>query len=208
VSAHIGDDAALYALGAFDEGERARIDEHVLQCDACAQLLGTAEDDVARMVAAAPGMEGSLPTRTVAARRRPAWLAYAGAIAAALVIGLVPSFYFWEQDRAMHETMVANADAMSRLAHSPFRSADFTGMEGGSTARVMYGADGSWYVVLVRGASHALHVVWMHDGQQTMLGTAAPHGDVAMLYLPKSHRMDQLALVDGQRVVAEAQLAY
>jgi hypothetical protein len=29
-----------------------------------------------------------------------------------------------------------------------------------------------------------------------------------MLYLPKSHRMNQLALVDGQEVVAEAQLAY
>jgi hypothetical protein len=29
-----------------------------------------------------------------------------------------------------------------------------------------------------------------------------------MLYLPKSHRMSQLALVEGDRVVAEAQLAY
>jgi hypothetical protein len=48
----------------------------------------------------------------------------------------------------------------------------------------------------------------MHDGEQTMLGQAVPHGDVAMLYLPKSHRMDQLALMDGAQVVAQASLRY
>jgi hypothetical protein len=41
-----------------------------------------------------------------------------------------------------------------------------------------------------------------------MLGTAMPHGDVALLYLPKSKRMDQLALMDGEQVVASAQLAF
>jgi hypothetical protein len=48
----------------------------------------------------------------------------------------------------------------------------------------------------------------MHDGQQTMLGDTVPHGRVAMLYLPKSHRMEQLALMDGPRIVALAQLPY
>jgi hypothetical protein len=60
----------------------------------------------------------------------------------------------------------------------------------------------------VRGASKPLSVAWMHDGQQTMLGSAVPKGNVAMLYLPKSHRMDHLALMDGDRVVGEASLSW
>ena len=108
----------------------------------------------------------------------------------------------------MHESMVAENAAIKQLAAGPFRTAAFAAMSDGSDARVMYSPDGSWYVVLVRGATRALQVAWMHDGERTMLGTAQPHGDVAMLYLPRSHRMDQLALVDGPTVVAEAQLAY
>jgi hypothetical protein len=53
-----------------------------------------------------------------------------------------------------------------------------------------------------------MRVVWMHGGEQTPLGSAMPHGDVATLYLPTSHRMDTLAIVEGTVVVAEAQLTY
>ena len=66
----------------------------------------------------------------------------------------------------------------------------------------MYAPDGSWYVVVIRNATKALDVVWMHDGERSMLGRAMPVGDVSTLYLPKSHRMDTLALMDGDRVVA------
>jgi hypothetical protein len=72
----------------------------------------------------------------------------------------------------------------------------------------MYAPDGSWYVIVVREASRPLAVIWMHDGQHTMLGSAVPKGNVAMLYLPKSHRMDRLALMDGDRVIAEAALSW
>jgi hypothetical protein len=72
----------------------------------------------------------------------------------------------------------------------------------------MYALDGSWYVVVVRNPSKSLSVAWMHDGVHTMLGNAVPNGNVAMLYLPKSHRMDRLALMDGDRIVAEAALSW
>ena len=108
----------------------------------------------------------------------------------------------------MHETMVADAQAMDRLAAMPHQTAAFKGMSPNAAASVMYAPDGSWYVILVRGASRALDVAWMHEGKKTILGTAQPLGDVAVLYLPNSHRMDQLALLDGEQVVAEAQLAY
>jgi len=203
-------DAALYALGCLDDRARHAIDQHAAGCDACSRLLGTAESDVAVLAAAEPAYP--LPERLARAPwparvRTAAWPAWA-ALAAALALALVPSAFFWRQNQAMHAGMTADSAAMDRLAASDFRTAPFRGMSPGSAARVMYAPDGSWYVVLVRGASRALQVAWMHDGRRTMLGAAHLHGEVAMLYLPKSHRMDRLALLDGERVVAEAQLAY
>ncbi|HVA33096.1 MAG TPA: zf-HC2 domain-containing protein [Candidatus Baltobacteraceae bacterium] len=217
---HIGDDAPLYALGALDDAERKAIDAHAATCPQCARLLGDAEDAVALAVAAqavhpvpaelgdriaplARGQVLALPWRP----SRGGWQV-AAAAAAALLIGLIPSAYLWQQNHAMHAAMVADAGALSTVANQPHRMAVFQTMGDGTSARVMYGRDGSWYVILVKGAKRALGVAWMHDGQQTMLGTASLHGDVAMLYLPRSHRMKQLALMDGTRVVAEAQLAY
>ena len=205
---HVGEDAALYALGILDAGARDAIDRHAEGCPPCAQALGAAEAEVAAMAAAEPV---HVPPSTVAflrpPARRPAWLATFGALAAAVAIGLLPTAYFWGQNAAMHAAMRSDADAISRLESAPHRTTAFNGMSNGSTAYVMYPQDGSWYVILVRGASKALQVAWMHDGERTILGTAAPRGDVAMLYLPKSHPMSQLALVDGEQVVAEAQLA-
>jgi anti-sigma factor RsiW len=214
LSEHLGDDAALYALGILDEVSRRRVDAHVAACDACAELLGEAEAQVAILAAAEtqhrlPQGFGAPPAPPRPRRGRPAWVtATAAAVAAALVIGMMPSAYLWQQNRAMHDSMLAESAAMKQLADGRFRTASFATMNDGSDARVMYAPDGSWYVVVVRGATRALQVAWMHDGERTMLGTAQPHGDVAMLYLPRSHRMDQLALVDGPTVVAEAQLAY
>jgi hypothetical protein len=208
---HVGEDAALYALGSLDESARRAVDRHAAGCAACSRLLGEAEDDVARMAEAEPQHAppaGLLRAfRPAAPTPRTGWQGWLAA-AAALVLALLPSAYFWNQNHAMHEAISARTDAMSRLAGTSVRTATFTTMMGGGSARVMYAPDGSWYVVLVRGASAALNVAWMHDGKRTMLGTAQPYGEVAMLYLPKSHRMSQLALVEGDRVVAEAQLAY
>lgn len=212
MSEHIEEQAELYAIGALDDSERRAVEAHVAECEACVQRLSIAEDAVAEMEVARaqhrPPAQLQRRVRAIALRSGPRWPSFVPAVAAALILGLLPSAYFWQQSRAMHAAMLADADAMNRLATAPHRSAAFSEMSDGSAATVMYGPDGSWYVVLVRGASHALSVAWMHDGRRTMLGTAEPHGDVAMLYLPKSHRMDQLALMDGERLVAQAQLAY
>lgn len=210
---HLDDELAdLYAIGALDNSERDGVDRHVARCDACARLVGAAEERVTTLaqadVAHAPPAQLGRRVASIVRREPSRVRASFAAIAAALVIGLLPSAYFWQQNQAMHAAMLADDDAMNRLASMPHRSAAFSTMSGGSAARVMYAPDGSWYVVLVRGATRALSVAWMHDGQKTMLGTTTPRGQVAMLYLPKSHRMDQLALMDGAKVVAEAQLAY
>jgi 3-methyladenine DNA glycosylase Mpg len=135
------------------------------------------------------------------------WAPFA-AIAAAFVIGLLPTAYFWQQNQSLHAMMTTQTAAIQRVASAPHRMAHFRGMNDRGSASVMYAPDGSWYVVLVRDVSKSLDVAWMHDGAQTMLGTAVPHDGLAILYLPQSHRMDQLALMDGSRTVAVADLSY
>ena len=217
---HVEESAALYALGALPDDERAVIDAHLRECSACTKAVAAAEDDVAQIVSMEP--QHSVPLaldaridrlvqpRSLEAMRRSRRIAwpYAAMVAAALLVGLLPSAYFWTENRAMHGAMLAQSNAMGRLAAAPHRTAHFRPATASPSAEVMYAPDGSWYVVVVRGASKSLSVAWMHDGVHTMLGSAVPSGNVAMLYLPKSHRMDRLALLDGDRVVAEATLSW
>jgi anti-sigma factor RsiW len=210
---HAGDRAALYALGALSDDESAALQAHLRSCPECARAVGAAERDVEALVALQPRREPppELAARIDRALRTPHqpnyWPTFA-ALAAAFFIGILPSLYFWQANRTMHETVASQAAAMERLAAAPHRTATFTSNGGALAAHVMYAPDGSWYVVLINGVSRTLDVAWMHDGARTMLGSATPHGGLAMLYLPKSHRMNQLALMDGERIVAQAQLPY
>jgi hypothetical protein len=205
----ISDLAELYALGALDDFERVAVDDHLRECSTCAALLGSAERDVAFIASkevqhAAPRDLEARVARALQNRPQP-W-PYAAAIAAAVAIGLLPSLYLWSQTDALHRATLAQSAAMERLAAAPHRMARFQTMPGMPPAEVVYASDGSWYLVLVHGALKTLSVAWMHDGTKTMLGDAVPHGRLASLYLPKSHRMDRIALMDGDRVVAEATL--
>lgn len=211
----IADIAELYALGALDDSERAAIDEHLRGCTTCAQLLAKAERDVALIASMEPQLAAphDLQARVERAlqnrpqpRNRPQLWTYAMAIAAAIAIAFLPSLYLWSQTEALHRATLAQTAAMERLAGAPHRMARFRTMPGMPPAEVVYAADGSWYLVLVHGAAKTLSVAWMHDGTKTMLGDAVPNGHLASLYLPKSHRMDRIALMDGDRVVAEATL--
>jgi hypothetical protein len=220
IDRHVADLAELYALGVLDDDARAAVDAHLQHCPSCAAFIASAERDVALIASmesrlqAPPELQGRierlvdtgmtlLPERAYARK----WTLPA-ALAAALIVGLLPSVYFWSENRSMHGAMLTQSAAIERVAGAPHRTTAFHVMPGGSPADVMYAPDGSWYVVVVRGSSRPLSVAWMHDGTHTMLGDAIPRGNIAMLYLPKSHRMDRLALMDGDRVVAEAALSW
>jgi hypothetical protein len=214
--AHFGERAALYALGALDDVESHALEAHLRVCAACTKLVGEAEREVDTIVSLearrrAPQELSERIERLLVPARAPAhrmpWPRFA-AVAAAFLVGILPSAYLWERNRAMQDAMLSESSAMDRLAASAHRTASFRPSIGALAAKVMYAPDGSWYVIVVRGASHALRVAWMHGGRATMLGDVVPHGRIAMLYLPKSHRMEQLALMDGQLVVAAAQLPY
>jgi hypothetical protein len=141
----------------------------------------------------------------VAGARSKRWYAGLAAAAAIVVLALSPSMYLWQQNQTMRQAIIADADAMARVASSPHRTVAFSTA---TRSRVMYATDGSWYFVVVRGADAPVDVVWKHDGHMTKLGTAVPHGDVAMLYLPQSHRMDQLALMQQGTVMGQARLVF
>jgi anti-sigma-K factor RskA len=225
VSGHVDDRAALYALGALDENEAASVRAHVAACATCAQTVGASEADVALAASLEPRYEapaalGSRIERLLSGGEvraidgKRGWSASASpwlAVAAAFIIGILPSAYFLRENWAMHNAMAVQSAAVDRLASTSHRVAAFhrmPAMPEGSSASVAYASGGEWYVIVVKDVSRTLGVAWMHDGRQTMLGQVVPHGDVAMLYLPKSHRMDQLALMDGAQVVAQASLSY
>jgi hypothetical protein len=203
MSVHIEDDAALYALGLLDERDSTAIEEHVRECEACRASLAQAEADVAAIETASAQFEPPALRypQVRESARFPGWFA---AVAAAVLIALLPSAYLAYQNVSMHAEMQNEAQAMARIASSPHRVASFTGLD----AKVMYGKDGSWYCIIIRGAQQGLQIVWPHDGVQTVLGTASTHGDVAWLYLPKSHRMDTLSVVLAGRTVAQARLNF
>ena len=215
---HFNEEAALYALGALDQSKQLEIEKHVATCGACAALLAQACEDVTAICAAEPIMDAppALATRLAATLERGAavslsprrlarsWTSFAAA-AAVILLALAPSTYLFEQNRAMHQAMDMQSEAIARVMASPHRTVAFASKMPGE---VMYPRDGSWYCIVVRGVTQPLRVVWKHEGQMTDLGTAMPHGNVAMLYLPKSKPMEQLALVQGSEVVGEAKLLF
>lgn len=211
---HIGDDAALYALGVLTNAEVQRVDEAARVCDTCAAALATAFDDVTALAEAdvqfetPPGfgpMRDAPPQHRAFARNPrmfvPVWLA----TAAAIVIGVMPSLYFYGQNRAMHDAMSMEQQAFTRVMSEPHRTVAFAG----SDARVMYAPDGSWYCVVINGERVPMHVMWPHDGTQTDLGATKVAGATGMLYLPKSHRMGELQLVaDDGSIMGKATLVF
>jgi anti-sigma factor RsiW len=220
--AHVEELAPLYVLGLLDAREAERLEAHLLDCARCAELVARAEADVAVLAASEPQRDAppELMLRiertlrrdddaiAAPAKRRPSVRLLAAAVAAAFVLGIIPAAYFWGANRSLQNTLVADSAAMRRLAEAPHRVATFVSPQGSATAKVMYGNDGSWYVVMVPEATKPMRIAWMHDGRQTVLGDAMPYGRMALLYLPRSHRMDRLALMDGETIVAEAQLSY
>jgi hypothetical protein len=216
----IEDLAEFYALGTLDDDERAAIAAHLRECSSCARAIGARERDVALIASnelqqKAPPELGARIERVLrgGAKRpirrvvHPAWTLAAG-VAAAFFIGILPSIYLWNENRMLRGTMLAQSAAMDRLVTASHRTAGFRPMQPSPPAEVIYAPDGTWYLVVVRDASKTLAVVWMHDGSYTMLGRAVPRGNLALLYLSKSHPMDRLALMDGDRIVAEATLSW
>ncbi len=218
MSEHIEELAELYALGTLDDLERARVEKHVESCEDCAIRLDEAAIVVADVAQAqstvtpphqletrllqSAGLQRSRPSA-----RRPLWhWQVFGAIAAVFALAFVPAWV------AVDFTSLARNDdnrALARLASAPFNRATFMGSNHRPMdAKVLYGPGGDWYYVVVMHPSPNMHVAYMHGARMEMLGTVAMHGESGTLYLPVKHKMEELALLEGSRVVADAHLVY
>ena len=113
MSAHIGDSAALYALGTLNADEHADVETHVATCEACARLLAQACDDVTLMVETQTQHDVPLQlgtrTRGLFNPTRRTGNFRSVALAAAIAIALLPSAYLLHVNRTIEHRMDAEA---------------------------------------------------------------------------------------------------
>lgn len=196
MTAHIGESAELYALGALGDDERSQVDAHVLQCDACAVRLGEAERTVAVME-----LGGAAAMTRVRAWRFPGAVA-----AAAFALGLLPSAWFWSaQQRAIaydadRQSAVA-AIVSSHFSHAPFQPL----VANAPKAKLLYARNGRW-IYAVAQSGKPLLLKGQAEGRTVPLGTLRVSGDSAELFVRDAGSARSFVLNDGQRDVERVTL--
>lgn len=220
MSDHIEELAELYAVGSLDDIERARVERHSSQCTPCARRLSSAEETVALLAQTqarpehrpSEQLERRLQASLARPQRRPvlSWHPFAAAAAAAVLLALVPTWVAVDRNSAL-VAMRQDERALARLAAAGTQIDHAQFMGSGNhpmNAKVLYGPHGDWYYVVVMHPKAGMQVAYVHDGRMEMLGSVAMHGESGTLYLPVNHKMDELALLDGSTVVADAHLVY
>lgn len=196
MTAHIGESAELYALGALGEDERAQIDAHVVQCDACAARLGEAERTVAAME----------ESGSAAAPRAQAWRFPAAVAAAAFVLGLVPSGWFWSSQQRANAYDADREGALAAMVSSHFSHAQFQPLVADAPkAKLIYARNGRWvYAVAQTGKPLLLKVV--DRGETAPLGTLHALGSSAELFVRDAGAGRSFVLNDGRRDIERVSL--
>ncbi|MFN2448510.1 MAG: hypothetical protein ABR508_01780 [Candidatus Baltobacteraceae bacterium] len=214
MNGHAGESAELYAIGSLDAAQAAAFEGHVRGCAPCAARMRQAAEafaqiESARVRGAAPPSLGrrlhGVPRHASHARH---WWTTGLAVAAAFAISLIPTWVAVDRNRWLRSAMNADELALARIAAAPsVERASFLAA-GRPMGKVLYGARGDWYYILIVHPKRAMQIAYVHNGRREMLGTIRMHGSSGTLYLPIDHRMDELALMDGDTVVADAHLAY
>jgi hypothetical protein len=212
---HIDELAELYAIGSLDEVERLRVERHVTACVPCATRLQEAEETVAVVAAAQPQhevperLQGRLRRSIAPPARARVWTQWPAAIAAVLILAFIPTWVAVDRTRNATVAMRQDERALAKIASAPFHRAMFMSPQKKPMgAKVLYGMHGDWYYVVVQHPKPNMQVAYVHGGKMDMLGKVAMHGESGTLYLPVSHKMDELAILEDDKVVAQAQLVY
>lgn len=202
---HLDEIAELYALGALDDAVRERADLHAQSCAQCRARLGEAEAAVTTMLELEPQYD--VPSSN--ARPISPWRSGTLAAAAAVVLLLLPLSYVVRENGAMHAAMATDAGVMARLASADTAHSSFAPMHGAPvSARVYYSHAGNWYCVLVAHPQRPLQVAYVKDdGSMEMIGNVSMNA-TGMAVMSIDHKMRRLALLDGNTVVAEADLSF
>ena len=172
---HVDESAELYAAGALDELESARVRQHVAACTDCARRVGEAEQAVLALIEADESLEAppELDRRIHASfSRRTNVLPWIAAVAAAFVLGLLPWTLTMQQQRDAAQLASRQQLAMVSMLNSHFLHAPFVPVTTGApAAKVIYARDGAWMYVLVAPGAGSLDVVAISGGKRTDVAT-------------------------------------
>lgn len=204
-SEHIDDLAELYALGSLEEAELAAVDEHARSCRDCAQRLGEAEGAVAQLVSErAPSSQLDRRVHASLARdSRPSrrWMPL---VAAAFIVGLLPSLGFWMGGRESRGSDADRQSAIRAMVSSHFAHSPFTPLQPDSPkAKILYARGAPWVYVLAQTRRPLALGAQLH-GVVRPLGALHVDGDTAELFLADVPAVQAFVLLDGSRVIARA----
>ncbi|HET9394006.1 MAG TPA: zf-HC2 domain-containing protein [Candidatus Rubrimentiphilum sp.] len=205
---HVDENAELYALGSLSDSERAAVDAHVATCASCAQRVGEAEEIVAALSARELAVPAQLDRRmraTFAPRSLPR--SFYSLVAAALILGLLPSALLWQRDRDLSSIDGTRQQAASAMVHSHFLHAPFTSMAPGApAAKAIFARTGAWlYVIATTNQDYT--VVVNSGGTRRDLGVLKGTGTERELFVANPPRVKEVYLFDGARAVARATIA-
>lgn len=196
---HVGDDAELYALGALDETDAARVERHARECAACARRVGEAEATVLQLIPPARVAPHGRAPRFETRGPRVGWIA---AVAAAFLIGLLP----WGLGRLHPANPSAQAETAmlaGHFAHAPFVAR----APGAPRGKAIYALHGGWIYVIVTPGSDALAVALVRGGSRRVVASLAPSSQTRSAFVPTAGRVDAVELLEGGRPVATASIA-
>jgi anti-sigma factor RsiW len=223
MSEHIGDSAALYALGALEPAEHARIDAHVAGCDACLRELGRAEEAVATLddaslprieppaelgrrlsASAAPQASRLVPRQAHVAR----W-----SMAAAACLIFITGLYgvaLFRQSADLRAAVKGDDLAFATIATSHFKHESFVAREPGApAAKVLYAPDGAWFYVVVDSGACACRVVAHSAAGERDLGAPQSRVTTSTLLIRDFPRPLSLDLVrEGGSPIGGVSLKY
>jgi anti-sigma factor RsiW len=207
-SQHIDELAELYALGSLEEPQRALVDAHVRMCEACAGRLGEAEATVVALIE--PGTPSASLDRRVHAAfvLRSPWRWTAPLVAAAFVLGLLPSMLLWSSVSRnagfdTEQTQAVQAMVNSHFAHAPFvqLSAD------APKAKLIYSRTADWRYVVAQ-TDRAYDVAAKTNGRTIVLGQLRVRGNAGELFVTHAPASREFLLLDGSRAVGRVTLPY
>jgi hypothetical protein len=118
-------------------------------------------------------------------------------VAAAFIIGLLPSLWFWNGNRATQAFDADRQQAVQAMVNSHFLHAQFTALTSDAPkAKLIYARTGNW-VFAVAQTGRPLSLRAQSARGEVALGTLHVAGNAAELFVPQAPRTRSFALYDG-----------
>ena len=212
LSNHVGDLAELYALGSLSSQEVTEVLGHAAQCEECRQRVRDAEIAVTEMIES----DGELEQPPAALRRRVSAIGWRrptnryswGAIAAALILWIVPASLLYSQNRSQVNVISEQSTALHALVHSQFLHAQFvSSATDAPAAKVIYAKTGGWFYVIVDAAPDGLQIGTVTAAGTQVLGTPTPVAHSSAFFYQSGNGIHELVLMRAGKVIAHAPMA-